>query len=182
MNTELEQKMARLEAELRRQKKITLALFVCAIVAASSTRVVSQTSQTEIVTRTLKIVGSDGKVRAFLSADPKVAPRGAMLGLLNSKGETRAELCVDGNNGFVAFKGASQKEPHAILGFVDGNSMLGLSAPTSQTRVSVAAGAEVSGLSVAGPNGKENFVVEADKNGGVVRMLDAGGKVKQQWR
>lgn len=182
MQNDLETRLTSLETQLKRQKLTTLALLVGAILAISATRVVSQNEARDLTRdltlRSLKIVGKDGKVRVLIAGDA-LSKDGGGLAVFDNAGQPRVGLLASSNGGQVSILGPNS-EPMAILGFDGESGSLGLSTPSSKTQVNLAATKSVSGLVVSGTNGQQQLVTGGDKNGGVVQVYDANGKLKQQ--
>lgn len=175
----LETQVEQLRRDLKRQKLTTIALFIGAIVAVSATRVVSQSSTRDLTLRTLKIVGADGKTKVLISGDAATNKEGGAIAIFDNKENVRVGVLAEAKGGNVSILG-DNAEPMAMLGYSGEGGSLGLSAQGSRTQVSVAATKDVSGLVVAGPNGKEHIVAGTDKNGGLVQLYDFGGKLKRQ--
>lgn len=182
MQNSLEFRLEQLEQQLKRQKITMLALVVGALVAISATRVVSQNSAAsaarEMTLRTLKIVGSDGKVKVLISGDTMTKDGGG-IAVFNQAGQVRLGLMATSQGGNVSVLG-DNGEPMAILGFDGDGGSLGLSAKDSKSQVNIAATKNVAGLVASGPNGKKHLVASADKSGGVVQLSDSGGKLVRQ--
>lgn len=178
MQNSLETRISLLENQLKRQKTTQLAILVGAVIAISATRVVSQNQAREMTLRTLKIVGSDGKVKVLISGDA-MNKDGGSIAVFDNKGNVRLGLMASPKGGNISIL-RENREPMAILGFDGDGGSLSLAAAGSQTQVNIAATKDVSGLVVSGPNGKEHIVAGADKTGGVVQLYDFGGKLKKQ--
>jgi uncharacterized protein (DUF2141 family) len=177
---QLENRLNSLSRELKRQKLMTLALFMGAILAVSATKVISQNQTKELTISTLKIVDNQGRVKAFLSADPQVNKSGATLAFLDEKNLTRAILSTDAKNSTISFSGAGKNSsPMAVLGYCDNAGVLTLSNQNSKNGATIVTGKDVAGVVVTGPEGKEAFSLEVDKNGGEMKVLDANGKLKR---
>jgi uncharacterized protein (DUF2141 family) len=177
--SQLEHRLNLMNRELKRQKLTTLVLFMGAILAVSATKVISQNQTKELTISTLKIVDNQGRVKAFLSADPQVNKTGATLAFLDEKNQTRAILSTDTKNSMISFSGAGKKTgPMAVLGYCDNAGVLTLSNQNSKNGATIVTGKDVAGVVITGPEGKEAFSLEVDKNGGEMKVMDGNGKLK----
>lgn len=177
--TELEGRLSQLERRVVRQQRTIIALLICALCAVGATRAISQSAGEQLTVRTLNIVGSDGKLRAILSGDASLNAGGGSLALLDSRGDVRLGLMAKPGGGSVSvFDGRAR--PMAILGARDDEGALSLASGRSGARVSVAVTPRVSGLTVAGANGRQQLVTGADGTGGMTQMFDARGQLKKR--
>jgi hypothetical protein len=175
----IEARLNQLEKQLKRQRISTLALFIGAVIAVSATRVVSQNSASALTARTLKIVGADGKTKILLSGDAQMNRDGGAIAVFDNRGQARLGLMAAERGGNISIF-REDGEPMTMLGFDGAGGTLKLVSNGAKTQVNLAATKEVSGLVVSGPNGKENMVAGADKNGGVVQLFDFSGQLKRQ--
>ncbi len=177
--SQLENRLNAMNRELKRQKLVTLALFIGAIISVSATKVISQNQTRELSLSTLKIVDNQGRVKAFLSADPQVNKSGATLALLDDQGQTRATLSTNTKNSMISFSGPGKNTgPMAVLGYCDNAGVMTLSNQGSKNGATIVTGKDVAGVVVTGPEGKEAFSLEVDKNGGDMKVLDGSGKLR----
>ena len=165
---------------MQRQKRLTLSLFVGAVVAVSATKVASQNSARELSVETLKIIDAKGQVKAFLTTDPRVNKTGATLAFLDDKGAIRSSLAVSDTASMISLGGGKNNKPMVALGCADDSGVLTLSSGASKTAATLAASKDLSGLSVSSPGGKESFVVEVDGTGSALRLYDTSGRLKKQ--
>lgn len=156
-----------------------IALLVGALVSVAATRAISQNQSNQLTLRTLNIVGSDGKLRAVLSGDPALNAQGGSLALLDSRGDVRLGLMATRSGGSLSVFDARAR-PMAILGAKDNEGALSLASGNSKSRVSVAVTPRMSGLTVAGVNGREQLVAGADGSGGLAQIFDSRGQLKKR--
>ncbi|RYX85642.1 hypothetical protein EON83_04700 [bacterium] len=175
----LEARLERLESQVRRQRLTMLALLVGAVVAVSATRAISQNGTRELTVSTLNIVGSDGKLRAVLSGDARLNKDGGSLALVDNSGNVRLGLMASKSGGSVSIFDTNN-QPTAMLGSTNDEGAVSLSSVRSKARVNVVVTPNVSGVMVAGSNGRENFVAGADERGGLAQFYDADGRLKAQ--
>jgi len=176
---ELEARLVQLERRVQRQQKTITALLVGALCAVGATRAISQGAGEQLTVRTLNIVGADGKLRAVLSGDASLNAGGGSLALLDSRGDVRLGLMAKPGGGSVSVFDA-RAHPMAILGAREDEGALSLASNRCQSRVSVAVTPRVSGLTVAGANGKQQLVAGADYAGGMTQMFDVRGQLKKR--
>ena len=177
----LEGRLAQLERRVRRQQMLLLALFVGAVVAVGATRALSQNGEKgrELTLTTLNIVGADGRLRAVLSGDARLNKDGGSLALVDNAGAVRVGLMASKGGGSVSlFDGVNR--PTALLGSTDDQGALSLSSVRSKSKVSVVVTPGVSGVVVAGRNGRQQFVAGADESGGMARCYDFEGHLRGQ--
>ncbi len=179
LDSTLEQRLLHLERRVRGQQLIMLALLAGALLAVAATRAASQNRGDQLTLRTLNIVGSDGKLRAVLSGDPSLNAQGGSLALLDSRGDVRLGLMATKSGGSLSVFDARAR-PMAILGAKDDEGALSLASGKSKSRVSVAVTARMSGLTVAGVNGREQLVAGADGSGGLAQIFDSRGQLKKR--
>lgn len=179
LDSSFEQRLISLERRLKRQQLTMLALLVGSVLAVAATRAVSQNGGNQLTLRTLNIVGNDGKLRAVLSGDPSLNAQGGSLALLDSHGDVRLGLMATKSGGSLSVFDAHAR-PMAILGAKDDEGALSLASGKSKSRVSVAVTAKMSGLTVAGVNGREQLVAGADGSGGLAQVFDSRGILKKR--
>ena len=176
---ELELRLARLEKRVRHQQLSMLALLIVAVVAVGATRAISQNNAREMTLSTLNIVGSDGKLRAVLSGDARLNKDGGSLALVDNAGNVRLGLMASKSGGSVSIFDP-QNHPTAMLGSTEDEGAVSLASGRSKSRVNVVVTPGVSGMVVAGRNGREHFVAGADENGGLAQFYDFDGRLKSQ--
>ncbi len=175
----LEERLERLESQVRRQRITMLVLLAGAAVAVSATRAISQSSTRELTVSTLNIVGSDGKLRAVLSGDARLNKDGGSLALVDNAGNVRLGLMASKSGGSVSIFDPNNR-PTAMLGSTNDEGAVSLSSGRSKARVNVVVTPAVSGVVVSGSNGREHFVAGADQSGGIAQFYDFDGRLKQQ--
>lgn len=179
LDSTLEQRLISLERRVKRQQVTMLALLVGALVSVAATRAISQNQGNQLTLHTLNIVGSDGKLRAVLSGDAALNAQGGSLALLDSRGDVRLGLMATKGGGSLSVFDA-HAHPMAILGAKDDEGALSLASGNSKSRVSVAVTPLMSGLTVAGANGREQLVAGADASGGLAQVFDTHGQLKKR--
>lgn len=175
----LEIRLERLEKQVRRQHLTIITLLVGAAVAVGATRAVSQSNAREMTLSTLNIVGSDGKLRAVLSGDARLNKDGGSLALVDNTGNVRVGLMAARTGGSVSIFDPNNR-PMAMLGSTDDEGAVSLASVRSKAKVDVVVTPSVSGVVVAGSNGREHFVAGADQNGGLAQIYDFDGRLKMQ--
>lgn len=176
---ELELRLSQLERRVRRQQFSMLALLVGSLVAVGATRAISQNSAREMTLSTLNIVGSDGKLRAVLSGDARLNKDGGSLALVDNAGNVRLGLMASKSGGSVSIFDPKNR-PTAMLGSTEEEGALSLASGRSKAKVNVVVTPGVSGIVVAGRNGREHLVAGADENGGLAQFYDFDGHLKAQ--
>jgi len=176
---ELELRLARLEKRVRFQQFSLVALVISAFVAVGATRAISQNNSREMTLSTLNIVGSDGRLRAVLSGDARLNKDGGSLALVDNAGNVRLGLMASKSGGSVSIFDP-QNRPTAMLGSTEDEGAVSLASGRSKSKVNVVVTPGVSGMVVAGRNGREHFVAGADENGGLAQFYDFDGRLKSQ--
>ncbi len=176
---ELELRLLQLERRVRRQHFSMLALLVGAFVAVGATRAISQNNARELTLTTLNIVGSDGKLRAVLSGDARLNKEGGSLALVDNTGVVRLGLMASKGGGSVSIFDPNNR-PTAMMGSTNDEGAVSLASNRSKSKVNVVVTPDVSGVVVAGRNGREHFVAGADGNGGLAQFYDFDGRLKTQ--